>query len=164
MVLMKTSKGDIKIELDGKKAPKTVANFIKYVESGHYAGTIFHRVINGFMIQGGGFDADMNQKEAPHTVENEADNGLSNETGTLAMARTQDPHSAGAQFFINVNDNHFLNHKAKNLQGWGYCVFGKVVEGMEVVEEIKGVPTGNHGSHSDVPKQPVTITEVLVAD
>ena len=162
MILMKTSEGDIKIELDKEKAPKTVENFMKYVESGHYSGTIFHRVIDNFMIQGGGFDADMNQKEAPYTVENEADNGLSNEVGSIAMARTQDPHSAGAQFFINVKDNAFLNHTAKNPQGWGYCVFGKVVEGMDVVEAIKGVRTGNSGYHSDVPAEPIVINEVVV--
>ena len=160
MILMKTSKGDIKIELNEEKAPKTVANFMKYVESGHYTGTIFHRVIGNFMIQGGGFNEKMSQKNAPHTVENEADNGLSNDLGTIAMARTNDPHSGGAQFFINVKDNGFLNHTAKNPQGWGYCVFGKVVEGMDVVEAIKVVPTGAQ----DVPKETVTINEVIVVD
>lgn len=156
MVLMKTSAGDIKLELDREKAPKTVENFMKYVESGHYSGTIFHRVIDGFMIQGGGFDEGMNQKPAPHTVENEARNGLKNEVGTLAMARTADPHSAGAQFFINVNNNASLN--APGHDGWGYCVFGKVVEGMDVVDAIKVVPTGAR----DVPKETVTIEEVVV--
>ncbi len=162
MILMKTSKGDIKLELDPEKAPKTVANFLSYVESGHYNGTIFHRVMDGFMIQGGGFDADMNQKNAPDTVENEAKNGLKNDAGTIAMARTADPHSAGAQFFINVNDNAFLNYPGQD--GWGYCVFGKVVEGMDVVNKIKGVKTGNAGYHQNVPVEPVTITEVTVID
>jgi peptidyl-prolyl cis-trans isomerase B (cyclophilin B) len=160
MILMKTSKGDIKLELDRDKAPNTVANFMKYVESGHYTGTIFHRVINDFMIQGGGFTADMKQKNAPHTVDNEADNGLANDVGTIAMARTSDPHSASAQFFINVKNNAFLNHSSKTPQGWGYCVFGKVVEGMDVVNAIKVVPTGGQ----DVPKETVTITEVSVIE
>lgn len=164
MILMKTSKGDIKIELDKEKAPKTVENFMKYVNSGHYAGTIFHRVIENFMIQGGGFTADMNQKDAPHTVENEADNGLSNDLGTIAMARTNDPHSGGAQFFINVKDNAFLNHSSKTAQGWGYCVFGKVIEGLDVVEAIKGVPTATAGYMSDVPQDPVVIESVTVVD
>ncbi|MDF7825656.1 peptidylprolyl isomerase [Pontiellaceae bacterium B12227] len=162
MILMKTSKGDIKLELNEEKAPKTVANFLAYLEAGHYNGTIFHRVMDGFMIQGGGFDADMNQKDAPNMVENEAKNGLKNEIGTVAMARTPDPHSASAQFFINVGDNAFLNYPGQD--GWGYCVFGKVVEGMDVVNEIKGVPTGNSGYHQNVPKEPVTITEVTVID
>ncbi len=162
MISMKTSAGDIKLELDKDKAPKTVENFMKYVESGHYSGTIFHRVMDGFMIQGGGFDEDMNQKPASHTVENEARNGLKNDMGTIAMARTADPHSAGAQFFINVKDNAALN--APGHDGWGYCVFGKVVEGMDVVEAIKRVPTGNRGVHPNVPKTPVIITEVVVVD
>ena len=160
MILMKTSKGDIKIELDKEKAPQTVENFMKYVNSDHYTGTVFHRVIDGFMIQGGGFTPDMSQKNAPHTVENEADNGLSNDVGTIAMARTNDPHSGGAQFFINVKDNAFLNHSGKSAQGWGYCVFGKVVEGMDVVNAIKGVPTGA----SDVPKDAVIIESITVID
>jgi len=160
MILMKTSKGDIKLELDKEKAPKTVANFMKYVESDHYNGVIFHRVIGSFMIQGGGFDENMNQKPAPHTVENEADNGLANDVGTIAMARTNDPHSGGAQFFINVKDNGFLNHSGKNPQGWGYCVFGKVVDGMDVVKAIEAVPTGAQ----DVPKETVTITEVSIVE
>jgi cyclophilin family peptidyl-prolyl cis-trans isomerase len=162
MILMKTSQGDIKIELDKEKAPKTVENFLKYVEAGHYTGTIFHRVIDGFMIQGGGFDENMVQKPAPHTVENEAGNGLKNDIGTIAMARTMAPHSASAQFFINVNDNAFLNYPGQD--GWGYCVFGKVIEGMEVVNEIKGVATANAGPHQNVPVEPVTITEVVVAE
>lgn len=164
MILMKTSMGDIKIELDKEKAPKTVENFLGYVESGHYNGTIFHRVINNFMIQGGGFDEQMNQKPAPNTVENEADNGLANDVGTIAMARTQDPQSASAQFFINVKDNDFLNFRSKTVQGWGYCVFGKVVEGMDVVNAIKAVPTGNAGYFQDVPKTPVVINSVEVID
>jgi peptidyl-prolyl cis-trans isomerase B (cyclophilin B) len=162
MILIKTSKGDIKLELDAEKAPKTVANFMKYVESGHYSGTIFHRVIGHFMIQGGGFDQEMNQKPAPDTVENEAANGLSNTLGSIAMARTSDPHSAGAQFFINVGDNAFLDHPGQD--GWGYCVFGKVVEGMDVVDAIKGVATGRSGMFSDVPVEPVVITKVVVVD
>jgi peptidyl-prolyl cis-trans isomerase B (cyclophilin B) len=162
MILMKTSKGDIKIELNSEKAPKTVANFMKYVESGHYNGTIFHRVIANFMIQGGGFDEDMNQKDAPHTVENEANNGLGNVVGSIAMARTSDPHSAGAQFFINVNDNAFLNYPGQD--GWGYCVFGQVIEGMDVVNEIKGVRTGTTGYHQDVPVEPIVVHEVIVVD
>jgi len=164
MILMKTSMGDIKIELDKEKAPKTVANFLGYVEAGHYTGTIFHRVINGFMIQGGGFDEQMGQKPAPNTVENEANNGLANDIGTIAMARTSDPHSAGAQFFINVKDNDFLNFRAETVQGWGYCVFGKVVEGMDVVNAIKTVPTGNFGHYQDVPRNPIVIESVEVID
>lgn len=164
MILMKTSKGDIKLELNKEKAPKTVENFMKYVEAGHYNGVIFHRVIGSFMIQGGGFDENMNQKPAPHTVENEADNGLPNDLGTISMARTNDPHSGGAQFFINVKDNDMLNHTSKTPQGWGYCVFGKVVEGMDVVEAIKAVPTGHHGAFGDVPKEAVTINEVVVLE
>ena len=158
MILMKTSKGDIKLELDKEKAPKTVANFLGYVESGHYTGTTFHRVIDGFMIQGGGFDESMRQKAAPNTVENEAENGLKNVVGSVAMARTADPHSASAQFFINVKDNTFLDHPGQD--GWGYCVFGRVVEGMEVVNDIKGVPTGAQ----DVPQEVVTINEVSVVE
>lgn len=162
MILMKTSKGDIKIELDKEKAPNTVTNFMGYVESGHYAGTIFHRVIDGFMIQGGGFDADMNQKPAPNTVENEATNGLKNVVGSIAMARTADPHSASAQFFINLNDNAFLDNPGQD--GWGYCVFGQVVEGMDVVDAIKAVPTGNAGPHQNVPTEAVVINEVIIVD
>ena len=158
MILMKTSKGDIKIELDAEKAPKTVANFLAYVESGHYTGTIFHRVINGFMIQGGGFDENMNQKNAPNTVENEAANGLKNSVGTIAMARTSAPHSASAQFFINVSDNAFLNYPGQD--GFGYCVFGQVVEGMDVANAIKGVATGAQ----DVPRETITINEVVVLE
>lgn len=162
MICMKTSKGDIKIELDKEKAPKTVENFLGYVESGHYNGTIFHRVIDGFMIQGGGFDVKMYQKPAPRTVVNEANNGLKNVVGSIAMARTAAPHSASAQFFINVNDNAFLNYPGQD--GWGYCVFGSVVEGMDVVNEIKGVSTRTVGHFQNVPKDPVVITEVSVID
>jgi cyclophilin family peptidyl-prolyl cis-trans isomerase len=164
MILMKTTKGDIKIELDAEKAPKTVANFLKYVNSGHYNGTIFHRVISNFMIQGGGFTPDMSQKNAPHTVDNEASNGLINLRGTIAMARTSDPHSASAQFFINVKDNGLLDFRAPTRQGWGYCVFGNVTEGMDVVDAIKGVATGNVGPFGDVPKEPIVITEVQIID
>ena len=157
MIVLHTNFGDIKIELNYEKAPVTAKNFEEYVTSGHYDGTIFHRVINGFMVQGGGFDADMQQKPTKDPIENEADNGLSNETGTLAMARTMDPHSASAQFFINVADNTFLDHTGKNMQGWGYCVFGKVVEGMEVVNQIKEVKTTSKAGHQDVPAEAVII-------
>lgn len=164
MVKLETSMGDIEIELDAEKAPKTVANFIEYVKSGHYDGTIFHRVINGFMIQGGGMTADMKEKKTNPPVENEADNGLKNETFTLAMARTSDPHSATAQFFINVKSNEFLNHKGKNPQGWGYAVFGKVVKGQGVVNKIKGVPTGRKGMYDDVPVEAVVINKATVVE
>lgn len=164
MVLMKTSKGDIKLELDAEKAPNTVSNFLSYVERGHYNGTVFHRVIPNFMIQCGGFTPEMQQKPAPDTVENEANNGLKNEVGTIAMARTPDPHSAGAQFFINTKDNDFLNFTSPTPQGWGYCVFGKVVDGMDVVRAIEKVATGRRGPHGDVPVEPVVITEVTVID
>lgn len=156
-VALNTNQGRIVLELDAAKAPKTVANFVEYVKSGHYNGTIFHRVIDGFMIQGGGFDADMNQKPTNSPIVNEADNGLRNDIGTIAMARTNDPHSASAQFFINVGSNAFLNHSGKNPQGWGYAVFGKVVEGMDVVNKIKGVATGSKGYHQDVPRTAVVI-------
>jgi peptidyl-prolyl cis-trans isomerase B (cyclophilin B) len=162
MIIFQTNFGQISIELDFEKAPKTAANFQKYVEDGHYDGTIFHRVIDGFMIQGGGFDEDMLQKETREPVENEADNGLKNDTGTLAMARTQDPHSASAQFFINVKDNDFLNFRSKDINGWGYCVFGKVVEGMDVVNKIKAVKTGSSMGHQDVPVDSVIIEAATV--
>lgn len=132
-------------------------NFVSYVNEGHYNGTVFHRVINGFMIQGGGFDKDMQQKPTNAPIKNEANNGLKNDVGTIAMARTQDPHSASAQFFINVKDNDFLNFSGENMQGWGYAVFGKVVDGMDVVDQIKTVKTGSKGFHQDVPKEPVII-------
>jgi peptidyl-prolyl cis-trans isomerase B (cyclophilin B) len=157
-----TNHGDIVIELDAEKAPETVKNFLAYVEAGHYDNTIFHRVINGFMIQGGGFEPGMKQKATQAPVKNEANNGLKNEAGTIAMARTQDPHSATAQFFINVADNDFLNFKAENIQGWGYCVFGRVTEGMDVVNAIKGVKTGSSGFHQDVPKEDVVIQRAEV--
>ena len=142
MVELHTNHGVIKLELNAEKAPKTVANFLNYVKNGHYDGTVFHRVIDGFMIQGGGFDAGMKQKPTEAPIENEANNGLKNERGSIAMARTNDPHSASAQFFINVADNDFLNHSSPTPQGWGYTVFGRVVEGMDVVEKIKKVKTG----------------------
>jgi len=163
MVTLKTNFGDITLELFEDKAPKTVANFLSYVEDGFFDNTIFHRVINNFMIQGGGFTPDMEQKDTKDPIENEADNGVANELGTIAMARTQDPHSATAQFFINVNNNDFLNHSGKSVNGWGYCAFGKVVEGMDVVEKIKAVKTGNSGYHQDVPVEPVIIEKAVVA-
>ncbi|HCI03008.1 MAG: peptidylprolyl isomerase [Oceanospirillaceae bacterium] len=163
-VLMTTNFGNITIELDHDKAPITAANFAQYVKDGFYDGVIFHRVIDGFMIQGGGFDANMQQKSTRENIENEADNGLSNDIGTLAMARTMDPHSASAQFFINVNNNGFLNHTGKNPQGWGYAVFGKVVEGMEVVNEIKGVATTMRAGHQDVPAENVVIESATLLE
>ncbi|HEY9032666.1 MAG TPA: peptidylprolyl isomerase [Pseudomonadales bacterium] len=164
MITLHTNHGDIQIELNSDKAPKTCENFLQYARDGFYNGTIFHRVIDGFMIQGGGFDKNMQQKPTRAPIENEADNGLKNEVGTLAMARTMDPHSATAQFFINVKDNSFLNHSGKNAQGWGYAVFGKVTAGMDVVEKIKAVKTGSHGMHQDVPAEPVVIESVSIAD
>jgi len=156
-VKLTTSMGAITLELDKEKAPVSVENFAKYVDSGHYNGTIFHRVIDGFMIQGGGFDKDMRQKPTNPPIRNEADNGLKNQKYTVAMARTQVPDSATAQFFINVKDNDFLNHTGKNPQGWGYAVFGKVVEGKDVVDKIKSVPTGNMRGMENVPVEPVVI-------
>jgi peptidyl-prolyl cis-trans isomerase B (cyclophilin B) len=155
-VLLNTSAGDIVLELDETKAPKTVANFVDYVKAGHYTDTIFHRVIPGFMVQGGGMTADMGQKPAPNKVENEASNGLRNDKYTVAMARTSDPHSASAQFFINTSNNDFLNHPGQD--GWGYAVFGKVTDGADVVDQIEGVRTGSKAGHSDVPVEPITIT------
>ena len=163
-VRLHTSFGPITIALDADKAPKTVANFVDYVKSGHYDGTIFHRVINGFMIQGGGFAPGMKQKPTGAPVENEASNGLRNDKYTIAMARTTDPHSATAQFFINVADNAFLNHSAPTAQGWGYCVFGRVTEGADVVDKIKGVATGSQGMHKDVPQDDVVIERVEVIE
>jgi len=162
MVRLHTSFGPITIALDADKAPKTVANFLEYVKAGHYDGTIFHRVIDGFMIQGGGFAPGMKQKSSGTPIANEAANGLRNDKYTIAMARTNDPHSATAQFFINAADNDFLNHKAPNAQGWGYCVFGKVTEGAEVVDKIRKVTTGRSGMHSDVPQQDVLIERAEV--
>ena len=161
-VKLHTNHGIITLELDAEKAPVTVANFLAYVESGHYDNTVFHRVIDGFMIQGGGFEPGMNQKPTGEQIKNEADNGLKNDRGTIAMARTQAPHSATAQFFINVADNAFLNHTAPDLQGWGYCVFGKVSEGMDVVDAIRKVKTGSSGFHQDVPKEDVIIERAEV--
>ena len=157
MVKLHTNHGTITIELDAKRAPQTVANFLKYVEDGHYSNTVFHRVIDGFMIQGGGFEPGMKQKPTRAPVRNEAENKVNNAAYTLAMARTSDPHSAGAQFFINVTDNAFLDHTQPSPQGWGYCVFGRVVEGTEVVDKIKAVKTGAKGMHQDVPLQDVII-------
>ena len=162
-VVISTSMGEITAELYGDKAPATVRNFAEYVNSKHYEGTIFNRVIDGFMIQGGGFDESMTQKPAPKTVRNEADNGLKNEIYTLAMARTSDPHSAGAQFFINVKNNDFLNHSSKTPQGWGYTVFGKVIAGQDVVDKIAKVPTGAKGPFpTDVPQTTVSIKSMKV--
>ncbi len=164
MVKLETSMGDIVIELDEENAPKTSANFLEYVNAGHYDGTIFHRVIDGFMIQGGGMTAEMKEKPTGKPIENEADNGLGNDAYTVAMARTMDPHSATAQFFINVKNNDFLNHTAKTPQGWGYAVFGKVSEGQGVVNKIKGVATGRKGMHDDVPTEPVSIIKAAVVE
>jgi peptidyl-prolyl cis-trans isomerase B (cyclophilin B) len=162
MITLKTSLGDIVLELDHEKAPTTCANFEQYVRDGHYDGTIFHRVINNFMIQGGGFMPDMTQKATRDPIENEAKNGLRNLTGTIAMARTMAPHSASAQFFINVKDNGFLDFPGQD--GWGYCVFGKVTEGMDVIEKIKGVETTNRAGHSDVPVEPVVIEKAEIGE
>ncbi len=156
-VKLHTSLGVITLELDTEKAPVTVENFLAYVKAGHYDNTVFHRVIDGFMIQGGGFEPGMKQKDTGEAIKNEADNGLKNERGTIAMARTQAPHSATAQFFINVADNDFLNYRSPDLQGWGYCVFGCVSEGMEVVDQIRSVKTGSKGFHQDVPVDDVII-------
>lgn len=164
VVEIQTSQGRIVAELYQDKAPKSVENFLGYVKQDQYKGTIFHRVIDGFMIQGGGFDAAMKQKDTGKPIENEADNGLKNEVGTLAMARTNDPHSATAQFFINVADNEFLNHRAPTAQGWGYAVFGKVTEGMEVVNKITKVATTNVGPYQNVPATPVVIESVRVIE
>ena len=161
-ILMTTTVGPMTLELDADNAPKTVENFLSYVSSGFYDGTIFHRVINNFMVQGGGFTADMDQKATQAPIENEANNGLKNARGTIAMARTQDPHSATAQFFINVQDNDFLNHTGENMQGWGYAVFGKVTEGEDVLDKIRCVQTGSQAGHQDVPVEPIIIESVTV--
>src|SRR5690554_1895880 len=163
-VKLQTSHGDMVIQLDAEKAPKTVENFVGYVNDGFYNGTIFHRVIPGFMIQGGGFDQDFNQKPTREPIANEADNGLKNNRYTIAMARTNDPHSATAQFFINVADNDFLNHTAPNPNGWGYAVFGEVVEGTDVADKIVGVKTGNRGFHQDVPVENVVIETATIVE
>jgi peptidyl-prolyl cis-trans isomerase B (cyclophilin B) len=161
-VLLTTNHGAIKLELDAAKAPNTVANFVQYAKDGHYDNTVFHRVINGFMVQGGGFEPGMKQKPTRAPVDNEATNGLKNDNYTVAMARTGDPHSATAQFFINVKDNDFLNFTSPNGNGWGYCVFGRVIEGTEVVDKIKGVRTGNKGHFQDVPVEDVVIQKAEV--
>ena len=161
-ILMTTTVGPMTLELDADNAPKTVENFLSYVSSGFYDGTIFHRVINNFMVQGGGFTADMEQKATQAPIENEANNGLKNARGTIAMARTQDPHSATAQFFINVQDNDFLNHTGENMQGWGYAVFGKVTEGEGVLDKIRCVETGSQAGHQDVPVEPIIIESVTI--
>ena len=157
MVKLHTNHGVISLELDAERAPETVANFLEYVKDGHFDNTVFHRVIDGFMIQGGGFTPDFRPKPTGAPIENEAGNGLKNQRYTVAMARTNDPHSATAQFFINVADNDFLNHRSRDANGWGYCVFGRVVAGTDVVDRIKDVPTGNRGMHQNVPKQDVLI-------
>lgn len=162
MVKLQTTMGDITLELDSEKAPKTVENFLQYVKDGFFDGTIFHRVIDGFMIQGGGFEPDMTQKATRDMLENEAANGLKNDAYTVAMARTPNPHSATAQFFINVSNNSFLNHTAPTPQGFGYAVFGKVVEGKDVVDAMKKVPTGSRGGHQDVPVEDIVITKAEV--
>ena len=163
-VRMITNKGEIVLELDAEKAPATVENFVSYAKSGFYDGTIFHRVIPGFMIQGGGFEPGMKEKDTQAPIKNEADNGLKNDLGTIAMARTPDPHSASSQFFINAKDNDFLNYSAPTAQGWGYCVFGKVTEGMDVIKAIEKVSTGNSGGHGDVPVDDVVIEKVTIED
>ena len=163
MIRMETTYGTIILELDADKAPKTVENFNRYVQDGFFDNTLFHRVIPNFMIQGGGFESGMMQKATLDAIENEADNGLANDRGTIAMARTSDPHSATAQFFINLKDNDFLNHSGKNMQGWGYCVFGRVTDGMDVVDKIAAVATGQHGPHGDVPVDEVIITKADIA-
>ena len=164
MVTLHTNFGSIKLELDAKAAPETVANFIQYAQDGHYDGTIFHRVIDGFMIQGGGFTADMDQKPTRATIQNEAQNGLKNVAYSIAMARTPDPHSASSQFFINIADNAFLDFRAANSQGYGYCVFGKVTEGQDVVDRIRKVRTGSKAGHQDVPVENVVIERAEVTE
>jgi peptidyl-prolyl cis-trans isomerase B (cyclophilin B) len=164
MIKLSTNFGPIVLELDAAKAPDTVANFVQYVKDGHYDGTIFHRVIDGFMIQGGGFTPDMEQKPTRKPIQNEADNGLKNAAYTLAMARTPAPHSASSQFFINVADNGFLDYREPTAQGYGYCVFGKVVEGQDTVDRIRKVPTGNRAGHQDVPREDVLIEKAEVLE
>ncbi len=162
MIKFTTNHGDILIELNEEKAPLSCENFKQYVTDGHYDGTIFHRVIKGFMVQGGGFMPDMTQKTTRENIENEAKNGLSNKRGTLAMARTMEPHSASSQFFINIKDNNFLDYPGQD--GWGYCVFGEVTEGMDVVDSIEQVTTGNSGGHGDVPVEPVVVEKAEIVD
>jgi len=164
-VKLSTNHGDIVLQLNAEKAPVTVANFIEYVKAGHFTNTVFHRVIKGFMIQGGGFEPGMNEKRDKRpSIQNEADNGLKNNKYTIAMARTMDPHSASAQFFINASDNDFLNHSGKNTQGWGYAVFGEVVEGTDVVDAIEKVATGSKAGHQDVPKEDVIIEKAEIIE
>jgi len=163
MVILKTSAGEIEIELNADKAPESVANFLEYAKSGHYDGVIFHRVIKGFMIQGGGFEPGMKQKETRASIVNEANNGLLNDKYTLAMARTSEPHSASSQFFINTADNGFLNFSSETQQGWGYAVFGKVIKGQDIVDQIESVETGQSGGFGDVPKEDVVIQSVVVS-
>ncbi len=164
MIKISTTFGDITVELNADKAPITVANFLEYVREGLYDGTIFHRVIDNFMIQGGGFDTNMQQRATKAAIENEADNGLRNEFGTLAMARTMEPHSATSQFFINVSNNEFLNHSGKNMQGWGYAVFGTVIDGTEVLDKIRALPTTSRNGHQDVPVDTVIIESITEID
>ncbi|HBC3523511.1 TPA: peptidylprolyl isomerase [Vibrio alginolyticus] len=158
MITLHTNFGDIKIQLNEEKAPETSANFLQYCRDGFYDNTLFHRVIDGFMIQGGGMESGLREKATRAPIKNEANNGLSNKVGTLAMARTMEPHSASSQFFINVNNNTFLDFRSESLDGWGYCVFGEVIEGMDIVNKIKGVSTGSYGMHQDVPLEDVVIT------
>ena len=162
IINIKTNLGDIKIELLQDKSPITSENFLEYVKSNYFSGTIFHRVIKDFMIQGGGFDTNMNQKETNTPIKNEANNGLSNERGTIAMARTNDPHSASAQFFINLKDNNFLDFTSETIQGWGYCVFGKVIAGMDIVDKIAQSKTSSYGPHQDVPEEQIIISEIII--
>jgi len=164
MITLQTNQGDITIKLDLENTPITAENFMTYAKSGFYDGTIFHRVMNGFMIQGGGFDKDMAQKKTQNPIKNEAKSGKTNKRGTIAMARTSDPHSATAQFFINVVDNDFLNFTGENSNGWGYCVFGEVTDGMDVVDKIKKVATTNRAGHQNVPVEPVIIEKVIVTE
>ncbi|WP_085663668.1 MULTISPECIES: peptidylprolyl isomerase [Pseudomonas] len=163
-VKLSTNHGDIVLQLDAEKAPLTTENFVQYVKDGHYNGTVFHRVIKGFMIQGGGFEPGMSQKKTRASIQNEADNGLKNKKYSIAMARTMEPHSASAQFFINSSDNDFLNHSSKNVQGWGYAVFGEVIEGREIVDAIEKVATGSKAGHQDVPKDDVVIEKAEIVE
>lgn len=164
MITLHTNFGDIKIQLNEEKAPETSANFLQYCRDGFYDNTLFHRVIDGFMIQGGGMESGLREKASRAPIKNEANNGLSNKVGTLAMARTMEPHSASSQFFINVNNNTFLDFRSESLDGWGYCVFGEVIEGMDIVNKIKGVSTGSYGMHQDVPLEDVVITGTTIAE
>ncbi|MEF1253559.1 MULTISPECIES: peptidylprolyl isomerase [unclassified Vibrio] len=164
MITLHTNFGDIKIQLNEEKAPETSANFLQYCRDGFYDNTLFHRVIDGFMIQGGGMESGLREKPTRDPIKNEANNGLSNKVGTIAMARTMEPHSASSQFFINVNNNTFLDFRSESLDGWGYCVFGEVVEGMDIVDKIKGVSTGSMGMHQDVPLEEVFITSTTIEE